>query len=410
MKNLFLTFFIGIIAITNIEAQPSVEKQYTKFTRCINNSNIAKAQKLLNKGFQVDAKEITGKTPLLYSIQVHNFEFAKFFIEKGANIQATDNDGNTSLHYAIANNEQNKIAYFLIDKGVKIEQANKNGETPFHYSLLYSCNELPFYLIEKGADINKMTSFNENALHLSAESGCDTITNYLINKGLDINLIDAKGNSPLYKALMGNHSVIAENFIKMGADVNLVNNEGNNSLFYTINNNDTYLTKLLLDKGVSIEQKSTQEPYLYVAADNSNEAIIEALLLNGAKNPMRCDVHDECYKTAFIYSINARIVPEDQKLNYYQNSLNIYKVAKEKYKNELNKIRAKNTARFCGEVCLIAGSASSYGSPTYYGGGVDYEAERRIYLKDRIEKCESMINTLENTINSISKSPGNLSY
>jgi ankyrin repeat protein len=263
-------------------------------------------------------------------------------------------------------------------------------------------------LIEKGADYKKITSQNENCLHLSLESHCDTMSKFFIQQGLNINLIDAKGDNPLNKAAASDRTALAAKLINLGADINVKNKEGKTSLYYAISNSDIPLVGLLLDKNVNLQQDANEKSYLYLAAERENSDIVESLLKKGLQNPMKCDIHETCFSTAFVYSVNARIVPDDQKLGYFQNSLNIYKVAKEKYQNELNKIRAKNTAKFCGEICLSAASSAATGY--YYSGGVgaDYQVDRRVYLKERIDKCNAKIASLEKTISCINSAQGQL--
>ncbi len=438
MKKLYLILLTITLSYAVAFPQAKTDKQYTKFVKCAKKNNIAKAQVYISKGFNIDARDNLGKTPFLYCLQNNNENFAKFFMENGADIQTTDYQGNTSLIYAIKNDKIPDMVYYLIEKGCDFNIANNNGYTPFHYSVLYGCDhiDLPFYLIKNGADYKSITRMNENALHLALESGCDTISSFLIKNGIDINLIDRNGNNPLLKALIGvrafisrqlneqgvdmnlvapyienqlkeqtvyGRSLLAQRLILLGSDINLKNAEGKTSLSYAIENNDETVVKMLLDRNVNLKQSEDEKPYLYMAAERENAALVEALLLKGAENPMLCDIHDNCYNTAFVYSVNARIVPDDQKLSYFQNSLNIYKVAKEKYQTELNKIRAKNTAKVCGQACLIVGSAS-VGS--YYAGpvgGVDYETERRNYLNGQIEKCKGKIVKYEYVVNCISQ-------
>ncbi len=403
MKRVHLIFFLSIVLIGYIYPQAKTDKEYTKLTKCVSRNNKEKAQKYLERGFKIDARDNMGKTPLLYCLQQNKTDFAMFFIDHGANINVTDYHGNTSLHYAIENCTTDEMTFFLIEKGVDINKANNEMYTPFHYSVLFSCDILPYFLIDKGADYKKITALNENALHLSIESGCDSMSNFLIQHGLDINLIDNQGNNPLLKAIIARNSYMTEKLMDLGCDINLRNNSGKSSIYYAVSNNDTKLVKDLLDRDVNIVQEPGDESYVYISAEFENDEITEALLRRGVENPMQCDIHETCYKTAYVYSINARIVPDDQKLKYYQNSLNIYKVAEEKYKQELNKIRAKNTAKFCGEVCLMSAavaSSPSYYTP-YYGPGFDYEDDRRAYLKNRIDICKDRIQKLENTINCI---------
>jgi len=438
MKKLYLILLVCILSIQVVLPQTKTDKQYTKFVTSARKNKITKAQAYINKGFNIDARDNLGKTPFLYCLQNNNENFAKFFIENGADIHTTDYQGSTSLHYAIKNNKIPDMVYYLIEKGVDINKPNNNGLTPFHYSVLYGCDavDLPFYLIEKGADFKSVTKMNENALHLALESGCDSVSLFLIENGININLVDLNGNHPLLKALMGvralisrqlieqgvdmntvtpyidnqvkaqlilGSSSIAQRLIQLGSDINLKNKEGRTSLCYAIDNSDESEVEMLLDRNVSLQQSDTEKPYLYIAAEHENAVIVEALLRKGAENPMLCDIHDNCFYTAFVYSVNARLVPDDQKLSYFQNSLNIYKVAQEKYQTELNKIRAKNTAKVCGQACLLVGSAAVGGY--YYGpvGGVDYELERRNYLNSQIEKCKGKIIKCEYIVNCITQ-------
>ena len=59
----------------------------------------------------------------------------KYFVEKGANIEAKNNDGDTPLHYACLNQKTEIVKYF-IEKGANIEAKNKNGNTPLHYACM----------------------------------------------------------------------------------------------------------------------------------------------------------------------------------------------------------------------------------------------------------------------------------
>jgi ankyrin repeat protein len=439
MKKLSILIIAGILSCTVAFPQTKTDKQYTKFVKCAKKRNMDKARKYVIRGYNIDARDNLGKTPLLYCLQNNNEDFAKFFVGNGANIQATDYQGNTSLHFAIKNDKIPDMVYWLIEKGAGIDIANDKGYTPFHYSALYSCDhvDIPFYLIKNGADYKSITRLHENALHLSLEPGCDTISSFLINNGIDINMIDQNGNNSLLKALMGvraliarqyseqgvdmaliapfidkqikdnnvyNRSLMAQRLINLGADINLRNVEGRTTMFYAIDNDDEIVVNMLLNRNFNLKQSEDDEKtYLYLAAEHENVTIVEALLMSGAQNPMLCDTHDNCYCSAFVYSVNARLVPDDQKLSYFQNALNIYKVALDKYQTELNKIRARNTAKVCGQACLIVGSAAvgSY----YYGpvGGVDYETERRNYLNSQIEKCKSKTTKYEYVVNCISQ-------
>lgn len=396
MKRLNLILILSLLCYLSTYAQQD-DKDYKKYTRCVKADKQAKAEKLFSKGFKIDARAKDGKTAFLYSLQTNKASFAEFFLRKGADIKVTDLSGNTCLHYAIENVTDPQIIYMLVEEGAEVNALNNERYTPFHYSILFACPKLPFYFIEKGADFHTITQFNENALHLALESGCDTIADFLLANQIDYLLIDNKGNSPLLSAMKSNREESAKKLLELDTNINHEDNEGYNSLFYAVTNENAELVKILLKKGISLEQAATRENYLQIAASKENADIVESLLRFGVVNPLICDTHEACFRTAFIYSIESRLVADSLKAGYIENSMNIYIAAKDKYKKELNKIRAKNTAKFIGECCLAA-SASSTGN-YYYGTGFDYELDYTEYLKNQIDKCKMRATSLEKVLN-----------
>lgn len=62
-----------------------------------------------------------------------NIKRTKFFLEKGVNINTQDDDGNTLLHYAVINGDNNFVE-FLLRSGADKNLKNKKNFTPIHYA------------------------------------------------------------------------------------------------------------------------------------------------------------------------------------------------------------------------------------------------------------------------------------
>ncbi len=397
---------ILLISLLIIHAYPqTAEKGYKKYAKCTNQNNKEKAQKFIRKGFDINSRDAEGKTPFLYSLLKNKPDFAIFLLNAGANINLTDYRGNTCLHYAIENCKPDSIVYLLIEKGVNYRTANNQGYTPFHFSILFSCPELPFYLInKKAADFYLTTGLNESALHLSIEAGCDTLSLFLIEHDIDIRQPNNRGNTPLLTAMDFQRDEIAVKLIEMGANINVWNKDSIDALFFAVVNQEAEIAKLLLEKGAKIKRPQNHEPLIDIAANQENAEITELLLRHGACISDTCTTNDMCFTTAYINFINAQIVPDTVKVDYYRKSLNNYSRAKEKYYDELNDVRTENTGKFIAEVFLIAAAAAT---DTYYDPGFDYEAERRYYLKDQIERCNTKIAEIEKILENLNKQEPN---
>jgi len=161
------------------------------------NNSIETAQLLIEKGADVNAKDKWGrKTPLQAAASNNSIETAQLLIEKGADVNAEDNDGETPLHAAAVNNSI-ETAQLLIEKGADVNAKNVDGKTPLHKAALWhDLPEIAQLLIEKGADVNAKDKWDETPLHLAAQMGHENMTISFIKNRADIFAKDIGGRTP----------------------------------------------------------------------------------------------------------------------------------------------------------------------------------------------------------------------
>jgi len=80
-------------------------------------------------------------------------------VEKGGNINIKDIFGQTPLHIA-AFQGNGKLVEYLISKGADINAKDDNGWTPLHLAVKYGHRGVVEYLLSKGADVNARTKRN----------------------------------------------------------------------------------------------------------------------------------------------------------------------------------------------------------------------------------------------------------
>jgi ankyrin repeat protein len=93
---------------------------------------------------------------LLQAAWKGNIEAVKQHLAAGADVNAKDKGGGTSLHFS-AYGGHKEIAELLIAKGADVNATNDDGYTPLHGAADGGHKNIVELLIEKGADVNAKT-------------------------------------------------------------------------------------------------------------------------------------------------------------------------------------------------------------------------------------------------------------
>jgi len=169
-------------------------KGESALTFAVRSGNPEAVSLLLNKGADVNVKDKDGNNLGVYLIQSYRpagrgeaaaqdpFEAkVKLLQEKGLNLAAAQKDGSTLYHFAIAKNDLNlvkKLAALNIDINAK----NKDGLTALHKAaMLAKDDSILKYLISIGAKKDINTEFDETAYALAKENELLTKNNVSID-------------------------------------------------------------------------------------------------------------------------------------------------------------------------------------------------------------------------------------
>ena len=79
-------------------------------------------------------------------------------IDRGAEVSAKNNDGDTPLHCACRNGHT-EIVQILIARGADISAKNNDGETPLHWACGNEHRETVLALIDRGAEVSIKDKF-----------------------------------------------------------------------------------------------------------------------------------------------------------------------------------------------------------------------------------------------------------
>jgi ankyrin repeat protein len=66
--------------------------------------------------------------------------------EKGADIKAANNHGDTPLHWAAESGKLDVLKFLVEEKGADVKAANNHGDTPLHRAAIFGKWEVVKYL------------------------------------------------------------------------------------------------------------------------------------------------------------------------------------------------------------------------------------------------------------------------
>jgi hypothetical protein len=188
-----------------------------------------------------------------------------------------------NIHEAAEYGDIEQIKHFL-DKGVDINARNEDGETPLHFAAHYNNKSMIEFLMANGAAVDARDDIGETPLYNAAWSGETTSVNALIKHGADVNAKNIDGDTPLHEAVhMGRKSTV-KILLANGADVNIKNNMDQPPLWEAVRWGRKDLTKLLIENGaeVNFTDKNSRTP-LSIAIEEKYKGIEKLLRQHGAK-------------------------------------------------------------------------------------------------------------------------------
>lgn len=187
--NRILSITILILAQSILFAQ--TENISHKLLDAVAKEDFALVEKELGGGANINTSDEKGNTPLHLAALKANLEITKFLVQKGANINQKDGNGDTPLANAAAIGNL-EIVKFLIDKGAEVDSKNQTNWTPLRWASNEGYLQIVNFLIEKGADNTPLYLADRYFVEAAKNGNLEEIQKYL-NKGASINAVDEDG-------------------------------------------------------------------------------------------------------------------------------------------------------------------------------------------------------------------------
>jgi hypothetical protein len=160
---------------------------------------------------QIKSKESMLQQILFINTQKNsedNIKNIKNLIGSGADVNAQNQNGNTALHLAVYNNNE-ETAKSLIEFGADVNAQNQNGNTALHLAVYNNNKETAKSLIEFGADVNAQNQNGDTALHLAVYNNNEETAKALISDKANTSIENKFGQNPLNYALANKQNALA---------------------------------------------------------------------------------------------------------------------------------------------------------------------------------------------------------
>ena len=181
---------ILIKRLLSLGADPNLEAIPLQQTVSLN--NLETTEILLQKGADPNLKNQIGDTAIYSAITT---EMLKLLMDYNADVNVRNNSGCTFLHRCVFDDYTNLISLFL-DRVVNINETDLDRCTCLHYTV---DSETVQTLIEAGADPRIQNWRGNTPLHCSVtDSDNNDVSRVLISDGRSLNIQNCDGDTPLH--------------------------------------------------------------------------------------------------------------------------------------------------------------------------------------------------------------------
>jgi len=205
----------------------------------------------------------------------------------GSDVNAKDETGFTSLHYATfsfgSSHLKNLVLDLLLQHGADTNVYDNDAEPLLNavvHSYFHGVKDVQL-LLRYGADVNAMDNKGKTALHAAVERFDIKIIDTILRHNADVNARTVQEFTPLILAVKRWQAAspeVVEILLRNGADVNAVKRPNTTALSLAVEYGNLKVTKTLLVYGADVyDQKDGKRSIMGIARGKPNKDIVRLL-------------------------------------------------------------------------------------------------------------------------------------
>jgi ankyrin repeat protein len=297
--------------------------------------NYEAARGLIEAGAEVNARDRSGYTALIWAIDKRRDAAADLLAASGADVNLADSYGYTPLMWAVERNDLARVKK-LIDGKAEIDLADNKGLTALMWAVVKKRFDIARELMERGASADIFDHRGYGALSYAIEKNYDNFIELLaagcgkasldnsrprplvlwaaqnsrtailklaVSGGADVDVRDPAGRTALIHSVDFRNIDAVDFLVKNGAAVNLCDNTGAGALIHSVVSWFYDITRILIEAGADIAQKDNSgKTAMDYAMDKNYNTIIEMLAAAGAD----INARNYCGVTPLIWAASSK--------------------------------------------------------------------------------------------------------
>jgi len=144
----------------------------------------------------------------------------------------------------------------LIQKGANVNESEADGATALHWASYRDDLQSVDTLLKAGAKVNAANDLGATALWTAAQNGSEAMVKRLLDAGANPNLALLSGETPLMVASRTGSSAVAELLIAKGADLNATATRKQTALMWAVAQKHADVVKVLLAHSANVHART----------------------------------------------------------------------------------------------------------------------------------------------------------
>jgi ankyrin repeat protein len=236
------------------------------------------ANTLMQNGADVNIRDVDNISAFMLAVEYKNLDLAKSLLLRSCDPNGVLSNGDTPFIRSVKN-RYDIVRFF--GNNVDGDATDKNGDTALHIAVALQDMAMIRYVLPKG--INVKNKLGQTALMMACQSvSKNDITDLILQYAPDVNIQDSNGDTAAILCIKSKNGYALYKIVGAGADLSIQNDRNETALVLGVKSQNTNLVYVSYD-AVNVQDRIGATALIY-AAQQPNEEIFDLVLARSNVN------------------------------------------------------------------------------------------------------------------------------